>query len=149
MNNALNIIFSIARYSIQLLALLLIAAIVLVVNLFYYTEQPLNIERNYFFPIALTIFTFEFLLNLTKDWKLFFRLIAIFIFIFQVQQMIALENQLSRKKFLHENYVIDFSYDNYCNLSSEDKLLLEEMSIYGYTDCDDAKIPYRKVTPKL
>jgi hypothetical protein len=49
-----------------------------------------------------------------------------------------------RMRYLHHNYITDFSYDKYCNLSSEDKMLMEEISIYGYTDCDDAKIPYKK-----
>lgn len=54
------------------------------------------------------------------------------------------QNLWQRKKYLYENYVIDFSYDKYCQLSIEDKFLMEEISIYGITDCDDAKIPYKK-----
>lgn len=56
------------------------------------------------------------------------------------------QNLWQRKKYLYENYVIDFSYEKYCPLSIEDKFLMEEISIYGITDCDDAKIPYKKTT---
>jgi hypothetical protein len=61
---------------------------------------------------------------------------------------IASEARWQRKKFLFYNYVIDFSYDKYCNLSIEDKFIMEEISIYGITDCDDAKIPYMKIIEK-
>ena len=61
---------------------------------------------------------------------------------------IASEARWQRKKFLFYNYVVDFSYDKYCNLSIEDKFIVEEISIYGITDCDDAKIPYMKIIEK-
>jgi hypothetical protein len=101
--------------------------------------------RNYVFPIALAMCTLEFLLNCTKNWKVFFKCIAVLVSAFQVQQMIVFEKQLDKKKFLHKNYVIDFSYDKYCNLSGQDKMYVEAISVYGYTDCDDAKIPYNKL----
>ncbi len=62
-----------------------------------------------------------------------------------VNTSIASEARWQRKKYLFYNYVIDFSYDKYCPLSIEDKFIMEEISIYGITDCDDAKIPYKKL----
>ncbi len=61
-----------------------------------------------------------------------------------VHTAIASEARWQRKKHLYYNYVIDFSYDKYCPLSIEDKFIIEEISIYGITDCDDAKIEYKK-----
>jgi hypothetical protein len=145
-SNAMRMIASLLRYTMQCFALLLFSFIVFAVNIYYYTEHPLYMPRNYVFPTALAICTLEVLLITTKNWRLFYKLIAVLIVVFQVKQMMAFEEQLDRKKFLHKHYVIDFSYDKYCNLGGEDKLLLEEISIYGYTDCDDAKIPYKKLT---
>ncbi len=141
----MHLISSLFRYATQSFVLLVLFLVALVVNVYYYTEQPLDAPRNYVFPIFLAICTLELLLNLTKKWNLLFKCLAVLICVFQIQQMIAFEKQLERKKFLHKAYVIDFSYDKYCNLNGEDKLLLEEISIYGYTDCDDAKIPYKKI----
>lgn len=62
-----------------------------------------------------------------------------------VNTSIASEARWHRKKYLFYNYVVDFSYDKYCPLSVEDKFIMEEISIYGITDCDDAKIPYKKL----
>lgn len=62
-----------------------------------------------------------------------------------VNTSIASEARWQRKKYLFYNYVIDFSYDKYCPLSIEDKFIMEEISIYGITDCDDAKISYKKL----
>lgn len=141
----MHLISSLFRYAIQSFILLVISFFVLIADNYYYTEQPLNAPRNYVFPIFLAICTLELLLDLTKNWNLVLRSLAVLICAFQVQQMIAFEKQLDRKKFLHKAYVVDFSYDKYCNLSGEDKWLLEEISIYGYTDCDDAKIHYKKI----
>lgn len=141
----MHVIASLLRYTMQCFALLVFALIVLAVNTFYYTEQPLHMPRNYVFPIALAICTLELLMSTTRNWRLFFKFAAVLIVAFQVKQMMVFEEQLDRKKFLYHNYVIDFSYDKYCNLSGEDKLLIEDISIYGYTDCDDAKIPYKKL----
>lgn len=62
-----------------------------------------------------------------------------------VNTSIASDARWQRKKYLFYNYVVDFSYDKYCPLSIEDKFIIEEISIYGITDCDDAKIPYKKL----
>jgi hypothetical protein len=62
-----------------------------------------------------------------------------------VNTSIASDARWQRKKYLFYNYVVDFSYDKYCPLSIEDKFIMEEISIYGITDCDDAKIPYKKL----
>lgn len=66
-----------------------------------------------------------------------------------VNTSIASEARWQRKKYLFYNYVIDFSYDKYCPLGIEDKFIMEEISIYGITDCDDAKIPYKKTQNSL
>lgn len=137
-------ISSLFRYTAQLLGLLVCFLIVLVANIFYYTELPLHQPRNYLHPISLAVCTLEFLLNWTKTWSLMFRFLSVLIVAFQVQQIINGELILERKIFLHQAYVLDFSYDKYCNLTYRDKMLLEEISIYGYTDCDDAKIPYKR-----
>jgi hypothetical protein len=133
------------EYFIQGLKLLLLFTIVHIVDLVYYMDQPLSTSRPYLMPALIVVCTLEFFVNLTKHWNILVKCMVPFIIFYQIQHLIELDRLLERKRFLYQTHVIDFSYDKYCNLSGDDKMLIEEISVFGYTDCDDAKIPYLKL----
>ena len=118
--------------------------VIYLANYFYFSWLEFSSQPNL---LAIASFNFIFAIVIyvsARKASLIGGFVGLALLYLAVNTSIASEARWQRKKSLFYNYVIDFSYDKYCPLSIEDKYIIEEISIYGITDCDDAKIPYKK-----
>ncbi len=137
--------YRIIKYFFRSLICVSLAFALVSIARIFYAEVPLDENPNYIVLIMLSVVLFEVLLSVTKKWGRIGAYAGIFLIIFFVASLAIFEGRWRHQKYLYLNYVVDFSYDKYCNMSWEDRYILEEISIYGVTDCDDAKIPYKKI----
>ena len=133
----------------RLVAWFMLLCVIYVGNYAYFSQLEFNSQPNL---LAIISFNFVFALVVyvsVRRASYIGAIVGLALVYLSISTSIASETRWQRKKFLFYNYVVDFSYDKYCPLSIEDKYIMEEISIYGITDCDDAKIPYKKLTETL
>ena len=129
----------------RLVAWFMLLCVIYVGNYAYFSQLEFNSQPNL---LAIISFNFVFALVVyvsVRRASYIGAIVGLALVYLSISTSIASETRWQRKKFLFYNYVVDFSYDKYCPLSIEDKYIMEEISIYGITDCDDAKIPYKKI----
>jgi hypothetical protein len=129
----------------SLVAWSMLLCVIYVGNYAYFSHLEFNSQPNL---LAIISFNFVFALVVyvsVRRASYIGAIVGLALVYLSISTSIASETRWQRKKFLFYNYVVDFSYDKYCPLSIEDKYIMEEISIYGITDCDDAKIPYKKI----
>jgi hypothetical protein len=133
----------------RLVAWFMLLCVIYVGNYAYFSQLEFNSQPNL---LAIISFNFVFALVVyvsVRRASYVGAIVGLALVYLSISTSIASETRWQRKKLLFYNYVVDFSYDKYCPLSIEDKYIMEEISIYGITDCDDAKIPYKKLTETL
>jgi hypothetical protein len=133
------------KWLVRLVAWFMLLCVIYVGNYAYFSQLEFNSQPNL---LAIISFNFVFALVvyvLVRRASYIGAIVGLALVYLSISTSIASETRWQRKKFLFYNYVVDFSYDKYCPLSIEDKYIMEEISIYGITDCDDAKIPYKKI----
>jgi len=133
----------------RLVAWFMLLCVIYVGNYAYFSQLEFNSQPNL---LAIISFNFVFALVVyvsVRRASYIGAIVGLALVYLSISTSIASETRWQRKKLLFYNYVVDFSYDKYCPLSIEDKYIMEEISIYGITDCDDAKIPYKKLTETL
>ncbi len=132
------------KWLVRLVAWFMLLCVIYVGNYAYFSQLKFNSQPNL---LAIISFNFVFALVVyvsVRRASYIGAIVGLALVYLSISTSIASETRWQRKKFLFYNYVVDFSYDKYCPLSIEDKYIMEEISIYGITDCDDAKIPYKK-----
>ncbi len=133
------------KWLVRLVAWFMLLCVIYVGNYAYFSQLEFNSQPNL---LAIISFNFVFALVVyvsVRRASYIGAIVGLALVYLSISTSIASETRWQRKKFLFYNYVVDFSYDKYCPLSIEDKYIMEEISIYGITDCDDAKIPYKKI----
>ena len=143
-NKKQSIFSMVFRWTLRILVWFVLMLVMYASNYAYFAQVKFESQ-----PSIVVIITFNVLLALVvyvtvRRASLVGGIVGLALVYLAVNTSIASEANWHRKKYLFNNYVVDFSYDKYCPLSIEDKFILEEISIYGITDCDDAKIPYKK-----
>jgi hypothetical protein len=132
------------RWMARLLVWVLLLASIYIGHYVYFSRVPFDSAPNFFTIFVFTAFFAGAVYLSVRRSSLVGIVVGVGLMYLSVDTSFFWNDRWQRIKFLHENYVNNFTYDKYCNLSGEDKMLMEEISIYGITDCDDAKIPYKK-----
>ena len=144
-NSWLKLVLSGLKWIARLVVWVLLLAVIYIAHYLYFSGIPFDSAPNIYVIVGVTIL-FAAIVYLSIRRASYVGIVAgVGLMYLSIDMTMHWHSRWQRMKYLHENYVVNFTYDKYCNLSVEDKMLMEEISIYGITDCDDAKIPYKKL----
>ncbi len=132
------------KWIARLVVWVLLLAAIYIAHYVYFSGVPFDSAPNIYAIIGLTILFAAIVYLSVRRASYVGIVIGLGLMYVSIGTTVRWDSRWQRMKYLHENYVTDFTYDKYCNLSGEDKMLMEEISIYGITDCDDAGIKYQK-----